>query len=170
MKRCFGCHTTAEAAGVQCEACHSGALKHAESMEGGTPSSTPAKLAAMNNDQLSDFCGRCHRTWADVQSNGPHDINNVRLQPYRLATSKCYVSAGDDKRINCVSCHEPHQNTVKDQAYYNMKCRQCHATRACKQGTSGCVRCHMPKVDFPGGHFQFTDHRIRVVRGSGYPG
>jgi len=29
----------------------------------------------------------------------------------------------------------------------------------------------MPKVDFPGGHFRFTDHRIRVVRaGSGYPG
>jgi hypothetical protein len=28
----------------------------------------------------------------------------------------------------------------------------------------------MPKVDFPGGHFKFTDHRIRIVRGDSYPG
>jgi formate-dependent nitrite reductase cytochrome c552 subunit len=33
-----------------------------------------------------------------------------------------------------------------------------------------CVSCHMPKVELPGAHFKFTDHRIRIARqGEVYP-
>jgi hypothetical protein len=163
--RCFGCHMTGNSPGVQCERCHEGAQRHA--------SGVPASLSHLSNDELSDFCGACHRTWQDVQANGPHDINNVRLQPYRLATSKCYNASAGDKRINCVACHNPHESVVKSIAYYDGKCQECHSAqtaKACKTGQKDCVNCHMPKVDFPGGHFQFTDHRIRIVRGTAYPG
>ena len=34
----------------------------------------------------------------------------------------------------------------------------------CPAGTQNCASCHMPKVDLPGAHFKFTDHRIRVVK------
>ena len=27
-----------------------------------------------------------------------------------------------------------------------------------------CVSCHLPKIEVPGTHFKFTDHRIRIVR------
>jgi len=167
--RCFGCHTTAASPGVRCERCHGGAEQHASS----TAARLPPKLSELSNEDLSDFCGACHRTWQDVQSNGPRDINNVRLQPYRLATSKCYNASIVDKRISCVACHNPHQNLVRNTASYDVKCQSCHvapAAKVCKVGQKDCVSCHMPKVDFPGGHFQFTDHRIRIVRGSAYPG
>jgi formate-dependent nitrite reductase cytochrome c552 subunit len=36
---------------------------------------------------------------------------------------------------------------------------------------TGCVTCHMPKLELPGAHHKFSDHRIRVVRpGKSYPG
>jgi hypothetical protein len=181
--RCFGCHTTgaldAFTPGVQCERCHQNAQQHARAFDGQTvPSVTPPKLSRLGVEELSDFCGGCHRTWQEIAANGPHDINNIRFQPYRLATSNCYNSSLGDQRISCVACHDPHSGVEKRAAYYDAKCQACHqagnapqAAKPCTVAQHGCVSCHMPKVDFPGGHFQFTDHRIRVVRaGSGYPG
>ncbi len=165
--RCFGCHMTGSSPGVRCERCHEGAQQHARAS-----SDVPAKLSRLNNEELSDFCGQCHRTWQDVQANGPHDINNVRLQPYRLATSKCFNSSMGDKRIGCGACHNPHEVMVTSAAYYDGKCQECHRgpnAKVCKIRQDDCVSCHMPKVDFPGGHFQFTDHRIRIARGTAYP-
>ena len=170
--RCFGCHTTGTSPGVRCERCHEDAPRHARSFASGLRSSVPEKLSRLSNEEISDFCGACHRTWQDVQANGPHDINNIRLQPYRLATSKCYNASIGDKRIGCVACHNPHENLAKSTAYYDAKCQECHSAQSaktCKIGQKDCVSCHMPKVEFPGGHFQFSDHRIRVVRGSAYP-
>lgn len=177
--RCLGCHTTgpsdAPAPGVRCERCHENAPQHARAFVNKTvPPATPRKLSQLSLEEQSDFCGACHRTWQEVSASGPHDINNVRFQPYRLATSNCYNSSAGDKRISCVACHDPHQNVVKTAEFYDAKCQECHkagSAKNCPVAQRGCVGCHMPKVDFPGGHFQFTDHRIRVVRpGSGYPG
>ena len=40
----------------------------------------------------------------------------------------------------------------------------------CKVGTKDCVTCHMPRLELPGAHRAFTDHKIRVVRpGEAYP-
>ncbi|HYM05883.1 MAG TPA: hypothetical protein VEU11_04930 [Terriglobales bacterium] len=181
--RCFGCHTTgsldAPAPGVRCDRCHKNAQQHARAFtDKSVPPVTPERLSQLSLEEQSDFCGACHRTWQEVSANGPHDINNLRFQPYRLATSNCYNSSAGDKRISCVACHDPHQNVVKSAEFYDAKCQDCHQpgntsplAKRCSVAQHGCVGCHMPKVDFPGGHFQFTDHRIRVLRpGSGYPG
>lgn len=180
--RCFECHVTGAgdtiAPGVACERCHKNAGEHARALIDPTsPSITPAKLSKLNVEEQSDFCGGCHRTWQEVSANGPRDINNIRFQPYRLATSKCYNSSVNDKRISCVACHDPHQDLVKSAEYYDAKCAACHgpgnnapSVKTCPVAQRACVSCHMPKIDFPNGHFKFTDHRIRVVRsGTGYP-
>jgi hypothetical protein len=181
--RCFGCHTSgtldATEPGVRCERCHKNSLSHARGFGNKTvPAVMPEKLSRLSVEEQSDFCGGCHRTWQEVSANGPHDINNIRFQPYRLATSRCYNSSVNDRRISCVACHEPHQNVVKNTGYYDAKCVACHQARVvsasgktCPVAQHGCISCHMPKIDFPHGHFKFTDHRIRVVRaGAGYPG
>jgi hypothetical protein len=176
VKRCFGCHTTGPEPGVQCDRCHEKAESHSRSFSSGPQPMVPRKLSQLGNEEVSDFCGQCHRTWQDVEANGPHNINNVRFQPYRIATSKCYIASIRDKRISCVGCHNPHEDVVKSAAYYDVKCQACHpqgaaaGVKTCKIGQQGCVQCHMPKVDFPGGHFKFTDHRIRIVRADSYPG
>jgi Cytochrome c554 and c-prime len=179
---CFGCHTTGSSregllqpaslsAGVSCERCHGSALAHVEGFRQRRPVEMK-RLSALTTEELSDFCGQCHRTWAQIAADGPHDINNVRFQPYRLANSKCYDPS--DRRISCTACHNVHQEVVASDSFYDPKCLACHATtehaaavkpvaKSCPAGRQNCVTCHMPKVELPGSHYKFTDHRIRIV-------
>ena len=179
-KRCFGCHAGGSLAavtpGVQCERCHENALQHARAFTGhGETTTTPENLGQLDSEQMADFCGQCHRTWQEIAANGPHDINNVRLQPYRLVSSKCYESSLLDKRLSCVACHNPHREVERAVQFCNAKCRSCHQpglpnVRTCSKADRDCVGCHMPKVELPEAHFSFTDHRIRIVRaGEPYP-
>ena len=172
---CFGCHTTgairqdgvhwdALVPGVACEGCHGPAGEHVAS-QARMPS-----LAKMSTEEISDFCGGCHRTWGEISVNGPRGLVNVRFQPYRLTNSKCYDAA--DRRIRCVACHDPHGPLVKEEASYDAKCLACHrgAGTICPVAKEGCVGCHMARIELPGAHYRFTDHRIRVVRaGEQYP-
>lgn len=175
MRLCFNCHATnlAKASpltldgmleGVQCERCHGPSDAH----RAGSPMK---KLGTLTTEELSDFCGQCHRTWSQVALNGPRGIGNVRFQPYRLAGSRCYDAS--DARIKCTACHNPHRNVETDAAAYDSKCGACHsrtAARRCKVASSNCVTCHMPRLDLPGAHQKFTDHRIRIVRANeAYP-
>ncbi|MDR3699505.1 MAG: multiheme c-type cytochrome [Candidatus Sulfopaludibacter sp.] len=181
---CFGCHSNGAVSagklhlesivpGVACESCHGPVEKHAEAAR--TGDAVGAKLphlAALSAEELSDLCGRCHRTWSQIALNGPRGINNVRFQPYRLANSKCYDAA--DARIRCTSCHDPHGTLETNLAAYDSKCAACHATalhtKVCRVAKANCAGCHMPRVDLPGAHARFTDHQIRIARaGDPYP-
>jgi hypothetical protein len=169
--RCFDCHATAArtprmTAGVQCERCHGGVDQHLRS------GAAMKKLSALTTEELSDSCGECHRTWSQIAANGPRGIENIRFQPYRLAGSKCYDAA--DNRIKCTACHDPHGRLEAAADAYDAECRACHSKAAngklCRTAARGCVGCHMPKIELPGAHRKFTDHRIRVVReGDAYP-
>jgi len=168
-------------AGVTCEHCHSGASAHLADALQGEYSSVPPKLGKLSSEDISSFCGQCHRTWEKVVTGGLRGAGNVRFQPYRLANSKCFDGA--DPRISCVACHDPHRDLVRNDAGYDSKCLACHASsvqtakpnlsemaKACPVSKNNCVTCHMPKVKLPGGLMTFTDHQIRVVReGEPYP-
>jgi hypothetical protein len=179
---CFGCHSTGATAGnqftpeklkpgVQCSHCHEGSESHllaanqsAEGAESVLPKSLAGGLAA---EQVSDFCGQCHRTWAEIMMQPNLGIGNVRFQPYRLAGSKCYDA--DDPRISCLACHDPHQELVAETVTYDRKCLACHGggkpgAKSCKVGKSNCASCHMPKLELPGAHYKFSDHRIRIAK------
>ncbi len=165
---CFACHATGAmpsfaldlpklTPGIQCENCHGPASAHIA-----TRAPMP-KLAKLSAEEMSDACGRCHRTWSQIALDGPRDIRNVRFQPYRLTNSKCYDSA--DTRISCAACHDPHREVETKPVAYDAKCLACHSTaKLCKVATNNCSSCHMPKLELPGAHHKFTDHNIRIVR------
>jgi hypothetical protein len=189
---CFACHTTAAISGnrlqaehlipgVSCEQCHGPGDRHLAAMKSGDlDDKNIFNPRTLGTEELSNFCGSCHRTWEKVAMMGLRGVNNVRFQPYRLANSKCYDA--DDRRISCVACHNPHENVNRDPSFYDSKCTACHSPQTkgvaapertaaiCPVGKERCTRCHMPKYDLPGGHFKFTDHHIRLVRqGDQYP-
>ena len=171
--------------GVRCEACHGPGREHVSAMEAGNLKDKRIfNPGRMTPDELSqEFCGSCHRSAELViTSKALQGLHSVRFQPYRLFTSRGHDPS--DPRLSCTACHDPHQNPRADAAYYDPKCSACHASQAslksparakseardgrrakpCPVGRKNCSACHMPKVELPGSHFKFTDHRIRVAR------
>jgi hypothetical protein len=177
---CFGCHSAGGISaghlhlesvtpGVGCESCHAGAERHASAVHAGnTAAAKMAKLAGSSTEEISELCGRCHRTWSQIAANGPRGVLNVRFQPYRLTNSRCYSVT--DARIRCTACHDPHGPLDTTAGSYDARCIACHSAKAepktCPVAKQNCVTCHMPKVDLPGAHARFTDHQIRIARGS----
>lgn len=186
---CFNCHATGATAGekleleklrpgLDCERCHVGALQHMADASHDNFTTLPRPLKKMNAEDTSNFCGQCHRSWDTVIRNHWHGPAFVRFQPYRLENSKCF--SGNDPRISCLACHNPHEPVNHNEAYYDSKCLACHATaqtaaassavKSCPVSKNNCVSCHMPKIDLQGKHASFTDHQIRIVRdGEPYP-
>jgi hypothetical protein len=191
---CFGCHATNAVhdgrldanhmtPGVQCERCHGETAGHLAGLRSGEAAGAAMRrLGKLSTEEMSNFCGQCHRTWEQIAMEGPHNLNNVRFQPYRLTNSRCYDSA--DARIRCVACHDPHGAVDKNPAFYDAKCLACHLKAAgtdaagasrrqaktCPAATKDCITCHMPKYEIPGSHNLFADHWIRIVKpGAPYP-
>jgi len=178
--------------GVNCEACHGPGAKHVETMKSGTGENLYIfNPKALEPEALSqEFCGACHRG-VDAVAMMPNlgGLNNVRFQPYRIFNSRGHDP--NDRRLACTACHDPHADLKRDDSFYDAKCTSCHAlhadsamkpsassvsrpaahdARACPVAKERCVSCHMPKVELPGAHFRFTDHRIRIAQaGEGYP-
>ena len=192
---CFGCHTTGSmitdrfdpnqaTPGVTCEACHGPGAKHVAAAQANQVDH--AVKAILNPGRLKpadqvDYCGACHRSSADVASfpAGTLGLLGVRFQPYRLQKSKCWRKGGG---ITCLSCHDPHQQIVRDATAYDKYCLTCHQASqaeaksavakapACPVNSVNCVSCHMKKYDIWAAHATFTDHYIRIVRaGEKYP-
>jgi hypothetical protein len=112
-----------------------------------------SKLGKLTTEEMSDFCGQCHRTCSQIAAGGPHNVNNVRFQPCRLTNSRCYDSA--DVRIRCTACHDPHHEVEKTPAFYDARCLACHAAgerastadargpKPCPRTTKDCVTRHI---------------------------
>ena len=190
VNQCFSCHSTNAVSnsslnlerlipGVTCESCHGPGGGHVTAGRASRPNRQLIfNPGTLGGDEISqEFCGACHRGAEEVLTRNAEDgAFNVRFQPYRLFGSECY---SDDRRISCIGCHSPHEPLNRKAGHYDKACQSCHqpprnATgtrpRLCRVGTRNCASCHMPKVELPGAHFKFTDHRIRIVRpGEGYP-
>jgi len=176
--------------GVSCEACHGPGAKHAAAMKSGAGENLYIfNPKTLDSEALSqEFCGACHRgvdTVAMMPDLG--GMNNVRFQPYRIFNSRGHDP--NDPRLTCTACHDPHLELKRNDSSYDSKCTTCHApdglagkqnnragpkptsaVKACPVAKERCVSCHMPKVELAGAHFQFTDHRIRIVKpGEPYP-
>lgn len=183
--------------GVTCEACHGPGEKHSVAKlldaEAVSPIFNPK---ALDPETLSqEFCGACHRG-VDTVAMMPNlgGINNVRFQPYRLFNSRGHDPK--DPHFACTACHDPHLDLSQQEAVSDANCKACHdlnpekqdprasqyansvhkksgaspSPKKCPVGSDKCVSCHMPRVELPGAHFKFTDHRIRIARpGEPYP-
>jgi hypothetical protein len=88
-----------------------------------------------------------------------------------LELSKCFI--GNNPRISCIACHNPHQPLDQETAHYDAKCLACHNSsmtaavagppKLCPVAKANCTSCHMQKVEVSGNHARFTDHYIRIV-------
>jgi Cytochrome c554 and c-prime len=191
-KVCFGCHASNAVTngkmtyetlrpGVTCEHCHAGTTTHLSDSLNGDFDTAPPDLRKKSSEDISNFCGQCHRTWETVVRNHWRGELTVRFQPYRLANSKCFD--GSDPRISCIACHDPHQDVVRQDSSYDPQCLACHSSgstppaasvqsatktparaKICPTAKADCVSCHMPKVKLPNEHMTFTDHQIRIVK------
>jgi Cytochrome c554 and c-prime len=189
VRTCFDCHASGlvpaeklvpskTTPGVACERCHTGSQQHMVDALRDNFKTLPVSFKHLDAQQISDFCGQCHRRFDTVIRDRLHGNGTVRFQPYRLELSKCFI--GDDPRISCISCHNPHHQLDHEIAHYDAKCFACHSAtkttatattvKMCPVAKTNCTSCHMPKVEIAGNHAQFTDHYIRVVRpGESYP-
>ena len=85
-----------------------------------------------------------------------------------------------------MTCHDPHHDADRSDAFYNARCLRCHSaqraeTAATPTPTSsaksereargatcpvkpadGCIACHMPTIRNEPLHASFADHYIRV--------
>ncbi len=183
-KACFGCHASnavengklnleSVQPGLTCEHCHVGAASHIINVGQGELHAPLKDLSKFTSDEVSEFCGQCHRTWETVVRNRWRGVINVRFQPYRLTNSKCYDSK--DPRISCLACHDPHRDLVREDAAYDSKCLACHATapnsatttgtpKSCTVAKSNCVSRHIPRVNMPHGHMTCTYNELRIVK------
>jgi len=177
--------------GITCEACHGPGRDHIAAMDAKRFNDHHIfNPGMMDSDELAqEFCGSCHQSVEKVLTNNQQQgVIRVRFQPYRLFTSRGHDP--DDARLRCTACHNPHEDPVQEAAFYDPKCLACHRSSAtakaevakpvesasrkdpaCPVAQRLCVTCHMPKIEVPGTHFQFTDHRIRTVKpGEPFPG
>ncbi|PYT05274.1 MAG: hypothetical protein DMF65_00575 [Acidobacteria bacterium] len=175
------------APGVSCEACHGPGERHVAAARAKNLKDpqifNPSDLDAFELSQ--EFCGACHQSFDTVMSLAAQGgASNIRFQPYRIFNSRGHLI--NDRRLACVACHDPHEQLRHDAAYYDSKCLACHLSNnkelktrdssdkelkslersapACPVAAKQCATCHMPKVELPEMHYEFTDHWIRVVK------
>jgi Zn finger protein HypA/HybF involved in hydrogenase expression len=156
---CFGCHATNAAAGreltldrmapgLQCERCHQATDAHLAAMaRNSNLPAVPPGLTGLQNlsaEQVSNFCGQCHRTWTEIAMQARPGIANVRFQPYRLTETKCYDP--DDTRISCLACHDPHTEASAKPVDYDARCQACHPGGNAKANPAQWQRAAAPRV------------------------
>lgn len=196
LGKCVQCHATNARAvleqagpaaadhGIGCERCHGPAGNHVAAVALGFPDLAIARPKHTPGAGVMALCGQCHR----AKGNDPHPLNPeaIRFQVLTLAASACY--ANSEGKLDCVTCHNPHQNVSKSPVVYEAACLKCHGERtklasaprglrtppesmrrvACKVNpTSGCIGCHMPSSSGRSLHASFTDHYIRIHNEAG---
>lgn len=179
--KCFRCHTTQPSArqdreldestlipNVSCERCHGPARAHVTAARRGQDlPAMPFGLEQWTAAEQMKLCGQCHRhpSKAPPGMIRADDSRLARFQPVGLMQSKCYTHSRG--AMSCVNCHDPHARASADRTSYEPACLQCHAAApqaVCPTSPrTGCVDCHMPKVD-TGQRVLFTDHWIRIRR------
>lgn len=179
-ENCFGCHTTDfptsstgpdwkhVVAGVRCDRCHHDTTQHLVAAERG-------EIAIERWSDLSPLesvnrCGECHRRSDHFPTDEirPDNAQLLRFASVGLVQSPCFLQQTTiaDTRLDCVSCHDPHQPLESDVTRSLQVCRQCHAgsnsAKSCSQApsTSNCLPCHMPKTPVHSA-LSFTNHWIQ---------
>jgi tetratricopeptide (TPR) repeat protein len=180
FRRCISCHTTRPIRShertepdpvdrsIGCERCHGPGGNHLQAVAMEFPDLAIARPRVAKKAQVIKLCGSCHGS--PTQTVKPNDVGAVRFQASALVKSRCYSESGEG--LSCVTCHNPHRDAETKPAFYEAKCLGCHDARStsesdrraiCPVGPkTGCLDCHMPRVQGAVLHTSFTDHQIRV--------
>ncbi len=189
-EKCVDCHVTSLRAardrkapealdrGIGCERCHGPGGNHLAAVALKFPDPAIARPLIASGVQVLKLCAACHK--ADDPSMTEADPRFVRFQSSSFPLSRCATQS--QGTMSCVTCHDPHRDADPNPAAYEARCLDCHGSAptgllnlrkrpVAAEGmhrvpcpvnpTSGCVGCHMPKVEGAAPHASFTDHRIR---------
>ncbi|MNQ67785.1 Dissimilatory sulfite reductase [compost metagenome] len=178
--------------GIDCERCHGPAKKHAEfhlKNPNVKVANSITSFKNLNRQQKLDACALCHggndgmkmksrfdfkpgnnlsefyRSTRSVTDTATFDVhgNQFRL----MAQSKCFINS---EKMDCITCHNPHENASKNLASYSKICMSCHQsgikhsdkTLKTMSGSllaNNCVECHMPKKSSGAIKFQLSDSK-----------
>ena len=176
--------------GIDCERCHGPAKKHAE-FHLKNPNVKIANYIvsyqSLSRQQKLDVCALCHagndgikiksrfefkpgdklsdymRSLSDPNSTAAFDVhgNQYRL----LAQSKCFIKS---EKMDCITCHNPHENASQNLASYSKICLSCHQEIKHSESTlksmptslltNNCVECHMQKQSSNAIRFQLSNN------------
>jgi Flp pilus assembly protein TadD len=90
----------------------------------------------------------------------------------QMHQSRCFQRSSGDRKLTCLSCHNPHEAVSGAQraGYYRQRCLACHGERGCRlpieerlslSKADSCIVCHMPRSGTADvAHTATTDHRI----------
>ena len=119
-----------------CALCHSGNDK----------AKIKSRFQFKPGDKLSDY----FRAIPGSNDSIHYDVHGNQLG--LLAQSKCFKKS---ETMDCMTCHNPHENSPQNMAVYSKICMSCHqqtkhtemtlATISKKSLQNNCVECHMPK-------------------------
>ncbi|MFD0797254.1 multiheme c-type cytochrome [Maribacter chungangensis] len=159
--------------GVDCQKCHGPAQKHVD-YQRVTRAETAqfiVKFDTLSRQQRLDVCAQCHsglRTTVkgnpflflpgqnlEEYSKGTAPENDIELDVHGnqyglLIQSECFKQT---PKMDCTTCHNPHEKQRGNTNYFNMQCIGCHSekTMGCSSNTSkpdmmsqNCISCHMP--------------------------
>ncbi|MFH6997566.1 cytochrome c3 family protein [Flavobacterium sp. FlaQc-57] len=177
--------------GIDCERCHGPAKKHAEFHLKNPDvkiANSITSFKTLNRQQKLDACALCHagndgmkmksrfdfkpgdnlsdfyRNTRSITDTAQFDVhgNQFRL----MSQSKCFIKS---EKMDCITCHNPHENASKNLASYSKICMSCHQglkhnettlkTMSGSSLTSNCVECHMPKKSSGAIKFQLSDSK-----------
>lgn len=177
--------------GIDCERCHGPAKKHAEfhlKNPNIKVANSIVSLKSLNTQQKLDACALCHagndgmkiksrfdfkpgdnlsefyRSTKSITDTATFDVhgNQFRL----MSQSKCFIKS---EKMDCITCHNPHENASKNLASYSKICISCHqdfkhneTTLKTMSGSllaNNCVECHMPKKSSGAIKFQLSNSK-----------
>jgi predicted CXXCH cytochrome family protein len=177
--------------GIDCERCHGPAKKHVEfhlKNPNVKVANNITSFKTLNRQQKLDACALCHagndgmklksrfefkpgdnlsdffRETRSINDTAQFDVhgNQFRL----MAQSKCFINS---EKMDCITCHNPHENASKNMASYSKICMSCHQGLKHNQTTlksmpekllaDNCVECHMPKKASNAISFQLSNSK-----------
>ena len=194
--------------GIDCERCHGPAKSHVEEHRK-DPNLKTAKnivvFSELNNQQKMDACSICHSgndglkmksrfdfkpgdNISDFFRNAPtnndqtdYDVHGNQLA--LLMQSKCFTKS---TTLNCITCHNPHEEKTQNLVNYSKICVSCHAVTKHSATTTqlmntnnlfkaNCIECHMPKQSSKAINFQLSkskslsNYKLRTHKIAVYP-
>ena len=164
---------------IDCERCHGPAAQHVN-FQTKNPDIKTARFitsySSLNRTQKIDMCAICHSGLSTDKVRSTFEFvpgdsfSNFKIpefystvdtthldvhgnQVQLLQSSKCYKFS----KMDCATCHDPHQNNRGNDAVYVQKCLTCHNTPNhvyCKMSNTlsadvlkaNCINCHMPAL------------------------
>ncbi|WP_348823970.1 cytochrome c3 family protein [Flavobacterium aestuarii] len=165
--------------GIDCERCHGPAKKHVQAhlkFPDIKKAQYVVAFRSLNRQQRIDACALCHsgnsksrlksryqykpgESLMDYFNENPTSKDTLNMDVHGnqlglLAQSKCFKKS---QAMDCMTCHNPHQDSPGNLTTYSKICMSCHKDIKHNSATvktftktmlaAACVECHMPKKD-----------------------